>query len=75
MVPTKACLLLCYQSWIYLIFSVCPCSYYCAHAPITTSAAILTPMDGYGGSPAAAPTPSAGAKSGDFEVDACPVGS
>lgn len=44
-----------------------------AHAP-TTSAAILTPMDGYGGSPAAAPTPLAGAKSG-VEVEACPVGS
>lgn len=28
-------------------------------------------MDGYGGSPAAAPTPLAGAKSGDFEVEAC----
>lgn len=39
------------------------------------SAAILTLMDGYGGSPAAAPTPLAGAKSGDFEVEACPVGS
>lgn len=46
-----------------------------AHAPTTTSAAILTPVDGYGGSPAAAPTPLAGAKSGDFEVEACPVGS
>lgn len=32
-------------------------------------------MDGYGGSPAAAPTPLAGAKEGDFEVEACPVGS
>ena len=42
---------------------------------LTTSAAILTSMDGYGGSPAAAPTPLAGAKSGDFEVEACPVGS
>jgi len=31
-------------------------------------------MDGYGGSPAAL-TPLAGAKSGDFEVEACPVGS
>lgn len=51
-------------------------SFPCAHAPTTTtSAAILTPMDGYGGSPAAAPTPLAGAKSGDFEVEACPVGS
>lgn len=28
MVPTKACLLLCYQSWIDSIFSQCPCSYY-----------------------------------------------
>ena len=42
-----------------------------APAPTTTSA-ILTPMDG---SPAAAPTPLAGEKSGDFEVEACPVGS
>lgn len=46
-----------------------------AHAPTTPSAAILTSMDGYGGSSAAAPTPLAGAKSGDFEVEACPVGS
>ena len=30
------------------------------------------PMDGNGASPAAVPTPLAGAKSGDFEVEACP---
>ena len=38
---------------------------------LTTSAAILTSMDGYGG----ATTPLAGAKLGDFEVEACLVGS
>jgi len=37
-------------------------SFSSAHVPTYTSAAILTPMDG---SPAAAPTPLAGAKSGD----------
>ena len=36
-------------------------SFSSAHVPTTTSAAILTSMDGYGGSPAAAPTPLAGA--------------
>lgn len=45
-----------------------------AHAPTTTSAAIQPPLDGNGASPAAVPTPLAGAKSGDFEVEACPVG-
>lgn len=30
------------------------------------------PMDGNGASPAVVPTPLAGAKSGDFEVEACP---
>ena len=33
---------------------------------------IKHPMDGNGASPAAVPTPLAGAKSGDFEVEACP---
>lgn len=37
-----------------------------AHAPTTTYAAIQPPMDGNGASPAAVPTPLAGAKSGDF---------
>ena len=37
-----------------------------AHAPTTTYAAIQPPIDGNGASPAAVPTPLAGAKSGDF---------
>ncbi|KAL4579676.1 hypothetical protein LXL04_015832 [Taraxacum kok-saghyz] len=36
-------------------------SFSSARVPTTTSAAILTSMDGYGGSPAAAPTPLPGA--------------
>ncbi|KAI3664472.1 hypothetical protein L1987_89771 [Smallanthus sonchifolius] len=36
-------------------------SFSSAHVPTTTSAAILTSMEGYGGSPAAAPTPLPGA--------------
>ena len=56
-----ACLLLCYQSWIDFIFSQCPCSYY-----YLCYAAIQPPIDGNGASPAAVPTPLAGAKSGDF---------
>ena len=37
-----------------------------AHARPTTYAAIQPPIDGNGASPAAVPTPLAGAKSGDF---------